>query len=145
MTNSLTGMVRVDVRENYLQADKPHLNFWQKVGRGFTKALSIGGQIGAGVLAVTGVGLPFAAGLYGISNVAGQIDAHTSANDAARMNDYYKQNASKPVATPGLFEQDSVGGQLSDFMVPQSMNNQASLTIQNREASLAANVQNFNF
>ena len=50
-----------------------------------------------------------------------------------------------PVSVPGLFEQASQAQINTDFMIPSHMNNQASITITNREMAQTQNVQSFNF
>ncbi len=139
--------MRVEVRNEYLKPEVKNLSFGQKVGRFFGKALSILGPIGAAVtaVAVPGIGIPIAAGLYGLSNVAGKMTQTAEANDAAAAQASYKQQTSMPVSVPGLFEQASQAQINTDFMIPSHMNNQASITITNREMAQTQNVQSFNF
>lgn len=139
--------MRVEVRNEYLKPDVPKLSFGQKVGRFFGKALSFLGPIGAAVTAVAlpGIGIPIAAGLYGLSNVAGKLTATAESNDAARADASYKELSKMPVSVPGLFEQASQVDIQSDFMIPKEMNNQATITIVNRELAQNQNIESFKF
>lgn len=147
MISGSTGMVRVDTSrmEEYLMADKPKLSFGQKLARGFGKALAFAGPIGATILAASGVGLPAAYGLAAASNVAGQLTSNAETNDVNEMNSYMKSKSQMPVGTPGLYDQSSAVDMKVDFLIPQNMNSQTSLTMQDRQGSINSNVQDFNF
>ncbi|HLD45599.1 MAG TPA: hypothetical protein VJC18_09195 [bacterium] len=143
------GIIRLDTSRmnEYLYADKPKLNFMQKLGRGFGKALSFLGPIGAAVtaIAVPGIGLPIAAGIYGLSSAAGTLTQRAQAKDAYEMQTYQQQVSQLPVMTPGLFEQAPATGAQTDFIVPTELKEQTELTILNRESAQNGSVEGFNF
>lgn len=146
-----TGIIRLDTSRmnEYLKLEyyQPKLNFGQKLGRFFGKALSFLGPIGAAVtaVAVPGVGIPIAAGIYGLSSAAGKLTAYAESKDASATNALQQQLSRLPVSTPGLFEQASQAQIQSDFITPQEMIPQASITIVNRETAQNAAVENFSF
>lgn len=150
-TTGTTGLIRLDTSrlQEYLKPEyyKPKLTFWQKVGRFFGKAFSFVGNVGAAVVgvAVPGVGLPIAAGLYGLSNAAGKLTASAEAKDAANWSEAYKRVSKNQVIIPGIFD---IVGQVpieSRFQTPKNMVPQASFTIINRERAQFDKVENFDF
>ncbi len=140
-------MIRLDTSRmnEYLYTEQPKLSFWQKLGRGVGKALSFLGPIGAAVtaIAVPGVGIPIAAGLYGLSNVAGSLTAKAEAKDIAQMQAYQSETAKLPVAVPGLFEQASQVDIQLDFMTPKAFEAETNLTIINREIAQYNAIQQY--
>lgn len=151
MMQSKTGMLRMDVSrlQEYLNPEyyKPKLSFWQKVGRVFGKAFSFLGKIGASVVAaaVPGIGIPIAAGLYGLSNVAGKLTANAEAKDAANWSAEYKRVSQNPVIIPGIFDLASTVPIESKFQTPQKYVPQASHTIFSREQAQFNSVESFKF
>jgi hypothetical protein len=147
--NGTAGIIRLDTSRmnEYLYADKPKLNFWQKIGRGVGKALSFLGPIGAAVtaIAVPGVGLPIAAGIYGLSNVAGQLTSKAVAKDSAEMQAYQGQISKLPITTPGLFEQASQTDIQTNFMLPKQFEMPTAVTLVNREMAQNGSVEGFDF
>lgn len=150
-TTGNTTLVRMDMsRTNeYLKPEyyKPKLNFFQKAGRFLGKALSVLGPIAAAVtsVAVPGIGLPLAAGIYGVSNLAGGLTARAEAKDAANVSSEYARMSQMPVAMPGFFEQASQADIQTNFITPQSMVPPTIDTIVNREYASHSAVENFKF
>ena len=134
---SSTGMIRIDSSRNaeYLYAERPKLNFFQKVGRFMGKAMKFLGPIGAAVTAVAlpGVGLPIAAGLYGLSNVAGHLTDKAESKDAMKMNEWMADKGKQQIMLPGLFEQSTQADIQTSFITPQEMQPQVTMTIVDRE------------
>lgn len=117
------SMLRIDSSRasQYLYADKPKLNFFQKLGRGVGKALSFLGPIGAAVtaVAVPGIGVPLAAGIYGASRVAGDVTANALNKDASEMAEYNAELAGKQFGMLGFMEPSADPGQIkTDFIAP---------------------------
>lgn len=143
------GMIRIDSSRmnEYLYVDKPKLNFFQKLGRTIGKGIAFLGPIGAAVtaIAVPGFGLPLAAGLYGASQIAGTLTATAEAKDAATMQAYQQELAKLQVVTPGLFEPDSASDIDTDFIIPQELNQQTTITILDRQMSQNSAVENFKY
>jgi hypothetical protein len=138
---SLTAsMLRIDTSRTseYLYADKPKLSFFQKLGRGFGKAVSFLGPIGAAVtaIAVPGVGIPIAAGIYGMSQIAGDMTSNALAKDAAKMSEYNSQMANSQVSLPGLFEGQSASEMTTDFIAPSQYGPGISQALINRQAAI---------
>src|SRR3989338_4581213 len=113
--NITPSRLRVDYSTagNYIQQDnyKPKSHF-------FSKMFSFLGPIGAAVTAVAlpGIGLPIAAGIYGLSNVA------ADQTNRALINDQIKASAQPQptnVGLPGLFDTaQSPGLGATDFIAP---------------------------
>ena len=143
------GLVRVDMSrsDEYLRPEAPNLTFGQKLGRFMGKAVAFTGPIGAAVtaVAVPGIGLPIAAGLYGASNVAGYATSKAESKDAQQMQVSAQQNSAKPVGMPGLFEQSTTGEAATQFVIPQELNSQVNTTLQNKQMSNQSAVENFKF
>lgn len=142
-------MVRIDSSRmnEYLYIDKPKLNFFQRLGRTLGKGLAFLGPIGAAVtaIAVPGFGLPLAAGLYGISQVAGSLTASAEAKDAATMQAYQAELSKLQVVTPGLFEVETANDYRADFIIPQELEAQTTITILDRTLSQGSAVENFQY
>ncbi|MBX7149081.1 hypothetical protein K1X76_08335 [bacterium] len=127
------------LRMDYSRADKyvypepPKLTFWQKLGRGVGKFMSWAGPIGAAVTAVAlpGVGLPLAAGIYGLSRYSQDKVAQSYQKDQIAMaNQPMPQN----ITMPGLFASTppSAGSITTDFIAPRSFDANISDVIMNR-------------
>lgn len=135
-----TSMLRIDTSRTseYLYADKPKLSFFQKLGRGIGKAVSFLGPIGAAVtaIAVPGVGIPIAAGIYGMSKIAGDVTNNALAKDASKMSEYNAQMANSQVTLPGLFEGQSANEMTTDFIAPSQYGPGISQALINRQAAI---------
>ncbi|OVE81488.1 hypothetical protein BVY03_03635 [bacterium K02(2017)] len=144
-----SGMIRIDSSRNseYLYAEKPKVGFFKKVGRFLGKALGFLGPIGAAVtaIAVPGIGLPIAAGIYGASNVAKHLTDKSIAKDAIKMQDWQASKQNLNVVLPGLFEQSTNAEIKTNFMIPKNMMPQATMTIVDRELAQHQSVENFKF
>lgn len=117
------------------------------MGRFFGKALNFLGPIGAAVtaIAVPGLGLPIAAGIYGASRVAGHLTAKAETKDVMKMNEWMASKKNLNVILPGLFDQMSQAEIQTSFIAPQSMVPQATMTIVDREMAQHSSVENFKF
>jgi hypothetical protein len=145
---SLTSsMLRIDTSRTseYLYADKPKLSFFQKLGRGIGKAASFLGPIGAAVtaIAVPGFGIPLAAGIYGLSQVAGDMTNNALAKDASKMSEYNSQMANAQVSLPGLFEGQSANEITTDFIAPSQYGPGIQQALINRQAAQGSSLSGF--
>lgn len=145
---SLTpSMLRIDTSRTseYLYADKPKLTFWQKLGRGFGKAMSFLGPIGAAVtaIAVPGVGIPIAAGIYGLSRVASDATSNALSKDAAKMQTYNDQMAQSQITMPGLFESQHANEITTDFIAPSEYAQGIQQALISREAAQSSSLGAF--
>lgn len=122
--NNIPANLRVDYSraDQYIRPEPPKLTFWQKLGRGVGKFMSFAGPIGAAAAAIAlpGIGLPIAAGLYGLTRVS-QDQLYK-----AQVKDQIAQSAqAQPtsISMPGLFETGGFQpGQVStDFMAPERL------------------------
>lgn len=133
-------MLRIDTSRTgeYLYADKPKLSFMQKVGRTLGKAASFLGPIGAAVtaIAVPGAGIPIAAGIYGLSQVAGDATSAALSKDATKMEEYNKQASQQQITLPGLFEGLRDAEITTDFIAPSQYQSGIQQTLVNREAMI---------
>jgi hypothetical protein len=145
--SNTSGLMRIDTSRinTYLYADQPKTSFFGKVGRFLGKALSVVGPIGAAVVSCLPGGILPAAAIYGASNFAGGLAARATANDAAKMQAWQQENASKPVTIPGFFEQPSVGDIQTNFIVPSNLEGNVNTTLENRGLADSNAVAGFNF
>jgi len=143
--NVTPGRLRIDYgrADKYIYPEPPKLTFWQKLGRGLGRALSVAGPIGAAVTAVAlpGIGLPIAAGIYGLSNVA------ADQTNRALINDQIKASAQPQptnVGLPGLFDTaQSPGLGATDFIAPSHLEPQIGDVMVNREMSRSEAEEDF--
>ncbi|MBF0106317.1 MAG: hypothetical protein HQM16_13445 [Deltaproteobacteria bacterium] len=144
-----TGILRIDSSRNaeYLYADRPKVGLFKSVGRFFGKAVNFLGRIAAPVvaIAVPGLGLPLAAGIYGASSLGGHLAYKSEANDAAKMQEWMASKQNLNVVLPGLFEQATTADIKTDFITPQPLMPQATMTIVDRELAQHSSVENFRF
>ena len=140
------SMLRLDTgrAKQYLYADKPKEGFFKKVGRFFGKALSALGPIGAAVTSfIPGVGPAVAMGIYGASQLAGDLTANSYAKDAAQMQAENQQLASQGVSVPGFFDQNmSTGQAVTNFIAPDQYNSGINSAVLNRELAINSNLHN---
>lgn len=142
-----SSMLRIDTSRTgeYLFADKPKLSFMQKVGRTLGKAVSFLGPIGAAVtaIAVPGAGIPIAAGIYGLSQVASDATTNALSKDATKMSEYSQQASQQQVTLPGLFEGLRDAEITTDFIAPSQYQSGIQQTLINREAMQSASLSQF--
>ena len=114
------NLVRIDYSrwDKYIYPEPPKLTFWQKLGRGLGKFMSFAGPVGAAVsaIALPGIGLPIAAGLYGLTQVSrDQLYRAQVKDQIGQANQPQPTN----VTLPGLFEMPNHAGALAtDFIAP---------------------------
>jgi hypothetical protein len=133
--NTPPARLRVDysTADTYLRPQPPKLTFFQKLGRGLLGGLSFLTKIGGPVasLALPGIGLPIAAGAYGISRLSDDLLAKARLKDQIAM-------ASQPQPTsmqfPGLFDTSPLkaGDAATDFIAPKSLEPQIGNVLINR-------------
>jgi hypothetical protein len=138
------SLLRIDTSRagEYLYADKPKLSFMQKLGRSVGKAASFLGPIGAAVTAVAlpGVGLPIAAGIYGASTIARDSTNVALSKDAQKMNEYNAKQSQTPVSVPGFFDGSSSMSAASDFIAPSQYDQGISQTLIHRQNMIQQNM-----
>lgn len=133
------AMLRVDYAraDQYIYPDAPKLSFMQKLGRGLGKFISFAGPIGAAVsaIALPGIGIPIAAGLYGLTKVSQDQLAKSQIRDQIKMSG---QPQPVNIQLPGLFEQGPMqaGQAATDFIAPRSMEPEIGRVVVNRNQSL---------
>lgn len=137
--------IRIDYSRNdqYIYPEPYKLSFGQKVGRFFGRAMNVLGPIGAAVsaIALPGIGIPIAAGLYGL----------TRASQMGLASSYAKQQAaiaSTPmpnnIQMPGFFVPSGDAGEhATEFIAPRSLEPNIGDTIILREQSRRAAEVNF--
>lgn len=117
-------MVRVDFSraDKYIYPEAPKTTFFQKLGRGLGKFMNFAGPIGAAVTAIAlpGIGLPIAAGIYGMTRFS---QDQLAKSDMKRQIDVASQPQPTNIQMPGFFEQGPLqaGGAATNFMAPSSM------------------------
>lgn len=142
------SMLRLDTSRTaeYLYADRPKLNFGQKLGRFFGKTMSFLGPIGAAVtaIAVPGFGIPLAAGLYGLSKVSSDLTGKAQVKDAQKMQEFNQEMAGKQIGLPGFFDQQASQAEIkTDFIAPSQFGNGIQSTILSRESAIGQNLGSF--
>lgn len=140
------GMVRIDYSraDKYVYPEPPKLTFWQKLGRGLGRAVSFAGPIGAMVSAVTlgPLGIPVAAGLFGLSNLARDETTKAYAKDSVAQ--AAAQPKPGPLMMPGLFQNSfDAGAAATDFIAPTPLQPDISRTIIQRNDAQLAELQSF--
>jgi hypothetical protein len=130
------SMLRVDTSnyDRYTRPTPPKVGFFKKLGRTLGKVVGFAAPIGAAVTAIAlpGVGLPIAAGLYGLGNFSQDQVARSQAKDQAAM---ANQPANPPVVMPGFFQDSLDAGQAAtSFMAPKSMEADIGNVIMHRES-----------
>ena len=143
--NVNSGMVRIDYSNvaKYAYPEPPKLTFWQKLGRGVGRFVSWAGPIGAAVTAIAlpGIGLPIAAGIYGLSGVASHEINKAYAKDSVAQAAQAKPG---PLSLPGFFQPSmDAGSAATDFIAPSSMQPDISNVIINRNNAQETELQNF--
>lgn len=140
------GFLRVDYSraDLYIQPEPRKLNFFQKLGRFTGKTMSFFGPIGAAVAAVAlpGIGLPIAAGIYGLSRFSQDQLYRSSVKDQIAM---AHQPQPQNVQLPGLFETAPIqaGQAATDFIVPNDMEPKLEGVIIQRQGAQQAELQSF--
>ncbi len=132
------AMLRVDYgrADKYIYPEAPKLSFMQKLGRGLGKFMSFAGPIGAAVsaIALPGIGIPIAAGLYGLTRLSQDQLAKSQMRDQIKM-----QGQPQPVniQLPGLFDKGPMqaGEVATDFIAPRSMDPEIGQVILQRNQS----------
>ena len=140
------SMLRIDTsRSSEYLYEKPKLSFMQKLGRGFGKAMSFLGPIGAAVtaVAVPGFGIPLAASIYGASRIASDATSNALAKDQARETAANQEFANMQIGMPGLFDGASQAEMQTDFIAPSDFNNRLSQTLVSRESMSGSMIQSF--
>src|SRR3989338_942151 len=135
--NITPSRLRVDysTARNYIQQDnyKPKSHF-------FSKMFSFLGPIGAAVTAVAlpGIGLPIAAGLFGLSSASRDHLVRSQQKEAILAQQSQQGKGSQQIQMPGLFETTpmSAGDAATDFIAPKSMESDISQVLVNREMSI---------
>ena len=140
-------MLRIDVSraDRYLYPEAPKLSFGQKIGRAFGKAVSFLGPIGAAVTAVAlpGIGIPLAMGMYGASKLSGDMVNRSYSKEQIALQSQQQKMQGMQITTPGLFEQPS-GPQIdADFIAPPQFQTGIQSAIINREQARGSAVQSF--
>lgn len=136
--NTSTPNLRIDygTSMNYFGPEAPKKTFWQKLGTGLLKGVSVLGNIGAAVLplALPGIGLPIGAGLYGLSRFSGDKLAQNQMKDNLEAS---MQPRPTQVILPGLFDStpQSAGDKATDFIAPSMMAPQIGEVVVQRDAS----------
>ncbi len=136
--NTTTANMRVDygTATNYLGPEAPKKTFWQKLGQGLAKGMSFLGPIGAAVTAVAlpGIGLPLAAGIYGLTRFSQDKLQQSQMKDQMEM---ASQGKPTSISFPGLFDSSpvSAGMQATNFIAPSSLSPQINDVIINRDAA----------
>lgn len=146
ITNMNPSMVRVDYSraDRYIYPEPPKLTFWQKLGRGLGKFMSFAGPIGAAVTAIAlpGIGLPIAAGLYGLGRFSQDQLYKANVKDQIAA-------ASQPqpvnISLPGLFEVAPLqaGDAATEFIAPSSLEPRISDVVIERNAAQQQEIHNF--
>lgn len=136
--NIAAANLRIDFTrsDKYIYPEPPKLSFWQKLGRGVAQGMSFLGPIGAAVSAVAlpGIGLPIAAGLFGLTKLSQDSLYRSNVKDQIAMQSQQQPGA---IALPGLFDTtpQAAGESATEFMAPQSMAPNITDVIINRDAA----------
>ena len=120
--------------DKYIYPDPPQLTFMQKLGRGLGKFVSWAGPIGAAVTAIAlpGIGLPIAGGIYGLTKVARDQLAKSQTRDQIAM----ANQQGTAVTLPGLFETSfQAGDEATSFMAPSSFHSDISQVVIERSSA----------
>lgn len=149
--SQIAGMPPANMRldmsraDKYLYPEAPKLGFFQKLGRTLGKAVSFLAPIAGAVAAVAlpGIGLPIAAGCYGLGKVSGDMVRGSYAKEQGKIAEQQQMMGSIRPSTPGLFEQDDVGSATTNFMAPSEFAPQINQTIINRDGSRGGALENF--
>lgn len=131
------SMLRVDSSnyDRYAIPEPKKVGFFKKLGRTMGKVLSFTAPIGAAVTAIAlpGVGLPIAAGLYGLGQFSRDQVIRSQAKEQAEL---ANQPANLPITMPGFFgEAMGAGDAATNFIAPQSLENYISPVIINRQGA----------
>ncbi len=146
LQNTTPANLRIDygTAYNYIGPEAPKKTFWQKLGTGLAKFMSFAGPIGAAVTAVAlpGIGLPIAAGLYGLTRFSNDKLYQSQIKDNIEMS---SQPQPTSVQFPGLFDTNplSAGQQATEFMAPSSYDAQIGDVIIQRDSAHQEAVTNF--
>ncbi len=122
--NIQQSMLRVDYAraDKYIYPEAPKQSFMQKLGRGLGKFMNFAGPIGAAVTAIAlpGIGLPIAAGIYGMTRFS---QDQMAKSDMKRSIDVANQPQPQNINLTGLFEQMPIqaGEKATSFMAPSGM------------------------
>lgn len=116
--------VRIDYSRvnQYVMPEYPKQSFWQKLGQGFGRAVSFSGKMAAAVLpfALPGIGLPLAAGSYGVSQLA---DLGLQSSSMKRRAEIASTPQPNNIGLPGLFgtATGDQGEVATEFIAPHSL------------------------
>jgi hypothetical protein len=133
--------LRIDAgtADAYTRVEPPKLTFMQKLGRGLAKTMGFLGPIGAAVSAVTlgPLGLPVAAGLYGLTKFSQDKLYQANIKDEIAMSSAQQQQQSQTIGFPGLFDTSpvSAGEQVTEFIAPKSLEPQISDVVVDRNSA----------
>jgi hypothetical protein len=149
--SQISGMPPANMRldmsrsDKYLYPEAPKLGFFQKLGRTLGKAVSFLAPIVGSVAAVAlpGIGLPIAAGCYGLGKLSGDMVRGSYAKQQNAVYEQQQMMANTRATTPGLFEQDDAGAGVTNFMAPSEFAPQINQTIIDRDASRGGALENF--
>lgn len=130
--------------DRYVYPEPPKLSFWQKLGRGMGKFMTFAGPVGAAVTAIAlpGIGLPIAAGLYGLGRLSQDQLYKAQMKDQIAM---ANQPQVTSITLPGLFERGPLdaGAQATDFMIQSSLEPQAQDVVIQRNAAQQEAINRF--
>lgn len=144
--NITPANVRIDYTTSgaYIGPEAPKHTFFQKLGRGLAKFMNFAGPIGAAVSAVAlgPIGIPVAAGLYGLTKFSQDKLYQAQIKDEIDMASQSQQNT---IVYPGLFETQtlSAGEQVTEFIAPNSFQADISQVIIQRDAAQQEALGNF--
>lgn len=145
-TGRPSAMMRLDTSraDAYLYPEKPKVSFFKKVGQTFGKAVSFLAPIAGAVTAVAlpGVGLPLAAGMFGLGNLSSKMVQSSQAKQQRSIQEQQDAMANTQVSLPGFFDSKSMN-QATNFIAPESQWPKIEEAILNRDALRGSSLQNF--
>lgn len=148
-------MMRLDTSraDRYLYAEAPKLTFMQKLGRTVGKLVSFAAPIAGAVASfIPGIGLPIAAGCFGVGKFSGDMVRSSYAKQQNQIAEQQSQMANTVATTPGLFEnQLDTGAAATQFITappqqfetPPSLQGPALQTVIIRDGMRGEAVANF--
>lgn len=141
-----TPMMRLETSrvDRYLYPEAPKLSFMQKFGRSMGKLLSFAAPIAGAVASfIPGVGLPIAAGCFGIGKLSGDMVRGSYAKEQQKIAEQQSQMSNITPSTPGLFEQPNAADLATQFITPPSLEGPTMNTVYLRDNMRGSAVENF--
>lgn len=144
--NMRAPMMRLDTSraDRYLYPDAPKLSFMQKFGRTVGKIFSFAAPVaGAALSFIPGVGLPLAAGCFGLGKLSGDMVRGSYAKEQNKIAQQQAEMAQVTPHTPGLFDQGDAGQAATDFIVPPTLQGPTMDTVIIRDGMRGSALENF--